>query len=882
MKKFRKITILTLLFSLVFATSCKGKNDNSTASGDNDDGQETIDEEEVGVLKNYLTGLDLKGYLGNNLKNNARYWQKDAYLNNPNIITQIAFANSASSSISLSSILGTDYFSVDSYYDIDIKEKDNTKYIGWTLKYVPSSFGDRDIRFSNDPDAKTYWPGCKELWIHVNNSEINDVTGLRVCFEDDSQGRESFNLIQGKTVKLYTSSTVTEVTIEANGYVSIPANFDGYIAIPFDNQHYECYWCEGGNRSVDITNVAQFQIAVKTTSAALNKTFYLNDFAIVGNIGGDPLPQGITHDQNYTYKVIWDISNVGPRINDSSSQPSGLYWYGEFVGKLLTGIAFTYKATKDGFLVDSANTIIENLKEAQGEDGYLGVFKGNARYSIGSTNWDLWNQYHCIVGLAEWYKITGNQDALDVAKKALDCIYNTFKNRSYLVNGGFETNRGIAHGYALMYQITKEQKYLDESERIIMQDCQDANGWYKTALRQGSFYRSSSARWEVLHMIMTLGILFEETQKLEYYEVMEHIWYDIQSTDIHNTGGFTTNEGAIGDPYRDGVIETCCTIAWCAFTNEFYKYSKAVEVVDELERSYYNGILGALLDDDKYCTYNTPQNGIRGLSGGYDGRRVKSQQDISFQYNPGSPDMNCCQANFARGIGQISEWACLTDGPALYLNYFGNCNISTQVNGVNVTINEVTSYPVNGNIKLTIKNLEQPSKFVLKIRIPSWSEGSTVTFNGKTHKAWAGQYFEIVKTWKNGDEVDVNLGMRLTGWYGDSSQAGYSSIYYGPILFALDEYYLNKYCPDVPFKKTNRLFVEDFQGVEVKNGNTINCWVYMDVPFGDSFIRLIDFASAGKYNGQSTPSSYYSWLLLGGFYPDNVSAIDIWKIPLLG
>ena len=103
----------------------------------------------------------------------------------------------------------------------------------------------------------------------------------------------------------------------------------------------------------------------------------------------------------------------------------------------------------------------------------------------------------------EWYEITGTQTAFRTAKKALDCVYETFKDRSYLVGGGFETNRGIAHGYAMMYQATGEQKYLDEAERIIQQDCQDANGWYKKALGGGHFYQASAARWEVLHMIMT-------------------------------------------------------------------------------------------------------------------------------------------------------------------------------------------------------------------------------------------------------------------------------------------------------------------------------------------------------------------------------------------
>ncbi|MBR1581701.1 MAG: glycoside hydrolase family 127 protein [Bacilli bacterium] len=874
MKKKKNVPALLLIGSLVFTYACKSnKTEENTSKTD-------YEESEIGVLKNYIKELDLKGFLGKNFKNNIKYWQKSAYKNNPNIITQIKKANENSNTSSLSEVLGQDYFGVDGYYDIDVVKKNDKNYIGFKLKSLPTSFGDRDFRFVNDINAITSWQGIKELWVYVDNSEIGATTGLRLCFEDNSVGRESYKLIDGKEVNLYKSNgEAIKASISEGGFVSIPANFEGYVALPFNKDYYECYWCEGGNRIIDSSCIAQFQIAIKGSSTSLNKTFRLADFAIVGSVAGNDLP--INTGTSDTYKVIWDINLLRERsIDDPMEQPSGLARYGEFVGKLLTGISFSYKATKDEELFNAATEIINELEEAQGEDGYLGVFKGQSRYSIGSANWDLWNQYHAVVGLLEWYKLTNNEKALTISKKCLDAIYETFKDRSYLVKGGFETNRAIAHAYALMYQVNKEEKYLNEAERIIMQDCQDQSGWYKTALRGGNFYRSSSARWEVLHMIMTLGILFEETKNEEYYNVLEQIWYDIQSTDIHNTGGFTTNEGAIGDPYKDGVIETCCTIAWCAFTNEFYKYSKKVEVLDELERSYFNGILGAQLDDDKYCSYNTPMNGIRGLSGGYDGRRVSSQQDISFQFNSGSPDMNCCQANFARGIGQIVEWACLTDGPSLYLNYYGNSTIKTSVNGASVTIKEVTSYPLNGNIKITIEGLEKPTPFKLKLRIPSWSFESIVKYDSKTHSATFNEYYEIDKVWKNGDEIELNLDLHFSTWLGERSQSGYASLYYGPILFTLDEYYLNKYCPQVLFSKNIVLNASNLEKLEVQNGNTINCLAYIDVPYNGNFVRLVDFASAGKYNGGSSPSSYYSWFIINGIDPVVLDPIDIWKNPL--
>ncbi len=632
--------------------------------------QDTI--EGATALKSNIKNMNLTGYVGTNIKNNVKFWQVSAYKNNKNIIDQIARAKTNTNGFE--NILGTDYFGVDKYFDIDIADKYGGKSMSWTLKSVPSDFGDRDIRFANDPAAQTNFTGAKELWIKIDASDTSSPTGVRTAFEENVVGRESYRLKNGVSVTLHTASDSTVVATDGGGYIPMPAGFDGYVSMPLDETHFTRYFNEGGNGKLDLSAVVQFQLSVKGDVGMIGKTLYMDEFAIVGDVDGKALP--VSGGGNDTYKVVWDMSALSAKSDyDASSLP----WYGEFAGKLLTGIAYSYKIYPNAELKTAADEIVTDLKTAQGDDGYLGVFVGGARYSISVSNWDLWNQYHCITGLLEWHKLTGNADALTVAKKAIDCIYETFKDRSYIVAGGFETNRGIAHGYAQMYQATKDVKYLNEAERIIQNDCMDENGWYKTALRGGHFYQTSSNRWEVLHMIMTLGILYEETGNGEYYNVMSQIWEDILQTDIHNGGGFTTDESAQGDPYREGVIETCCTISWLAFTNEYYKYNKSVAVADEFERSYYNAMLGSLLDTDKYCTYNTPMNGVQGSCGYYDGRRVTSQQDISFQYNSGSPDMNCCQANLARGLGQLSEWAAVSDGDKLYLNYFGNSKIETEV-----------------------------------------------------------------------------------------------------------------------------------------------------------------------------------------------------------
>ncbi|MBE6638699.1 MAG: hypothetical protein E7616_04495 [Ruminococcaceae bacterium] len=800
------------------------------------------------ALKSNIQNMNLAGYVGENLIANVKNWQIDAYENNRGIIEQIAIVNYADK-LAIDHILGTDYFGVDGYYAIDIVNNGNGNALGWKLKHVPSSYSDRDHKFANDLSTLTDWSGASDLCVMADASAIQSQVMVRIAFEENTVGRESYKLKNGATVYLIQDGKEEGVTVKSDGYVPLPTGFVGKIRMPLNTDTFYCYWQESSNHTFDLSKVVQFQLSVWGDSKMIGKTFLLDDFSILGSFGE---------------KVVWDFENVGKRGTGGNVGNGNIQkWYGEFVGKLLNGMAYGYKATANADLKAAALQIIDELAAAQGKDGYLGVFIGNARYSIASNNWDLWNQYHCISGLLEWYKITENEKPLNVAKKALDCIYETFKDRSYIVSGGFETNRGIAHGYAQMYQITKDQKYLNEAIRIIEEDCKNnAGGWYPMALAGKEFADSNCLRWEVLHMVMTLGILFEETGNKEYYEVMSAVWESVLKTDVHNAGTFTTNEGACGNPYAEGIVETCCTIAWAAFTNEYYKYNQSVRVADELERSYFNGILASLLDDNKYCTYNTPVNGIEGSAsfhgGGYDGRRVPSQKDIALQYNTASPDMNCCQANYARGIGQISEWAVVGKGTELYLNYYGPSSIVTKVDGKAITLTQTTEYPLNGTVKLVISGLTADTTFTLKLRIPTWGYGSKVTHDGKTQIAENGKYYEVTKTWKNGDEILIDLAMSFTYWVGEKEQSGLTSIFYGPILLTLDNYYAPSCDQSTVFDLPN------IESAKLSKGEMGGAWITADVTVDGATVRLVDFASAGKYNGRSEPATYWSWLKVQG------------------
>ena len=86
-------------------------------------------------------------------------------------------------------------------------------------------------------------------------------------------------------------------------------------------------------------------------------------------------------------------------------------------------------------------------------------------------------------------------------------------------------------------------------------------------------------------------------------------------------------------------------------TTEMLKLTGNSVVADELELSTLNSALGMHSPTGRWATYNTPMDGVR----------KASAHDIVFQSREGTPELNCCSVNSARGLGLLSEWAVMRD-----------------------------------------------------------------------------------------------------------------------------------------------------------------------------------------------------------------------------
>ncbi len=458
-----------------------------------------------------------------------------------------------------------------------------------------------------------------------------------------------------------------------------------------------------------------------------------------------------------------------------------LPWSGEFAGKYLTGAVQIHRLTHDPALKKYLAQFVTKLVQVQADDGYLGPFPQDNRLEGKGGTWDAWGHYHIMLGLLLWHEDTGDKQALQCAVKIGDLLCRKFlgTGKRIVDTGEADKNHAAVDSLCLLYEATKTPAYLELARQIADQEFQDnrAGDYLRVALAGKEYYQGPKPRWESLHSIQGLAELYRITGDEKYRKAFEAIWWSIVKLDRHNNGGFSSGEQAQGNPYHPGAIETCCTVAWIAMSVDMLRLSGNSIVADELELSTLNQVLGYQHRSGTWCTYNTPMEGVR----------IPSTTDIAFQIRPGSEQINCCSANAPRGFGMISDWALMTDGRGLVVNWYGPSTISAKLNGTTVAIEQQTEYPRDGRIVLTVSP-EKALRFGLKLRIPHWSANSRVQVNGQAvAEVKAGAYLVLDREWKSGDRVQVDLDMSFHYWVGERESAGKTSIYRGPLLLVYEE-----------------------------------------------------------------------------------------------
>jgi DUF1680 family protein len=459
-------------------------------------------------------------------------------------------------------------------------------------------------------------------------------------------------------------------------------------------------------------------------------------------------------------------------------------WAGEFAGKYLLSAVQSLRLTGNAELEKVVATFVAELLATQGSDGSLGM----------PLAWDLWGQYHVILGLLRWHERTGDVDALTACRRAANLMCARYLGRAFAITadhpGDDEKNQAVAHVLALLYEHTGEGSYLALVRAIEVEWTHPPCGnFVENALAGRDFFAGTRPRWESLHDVQAIAELYFITGDVRYRAAFAQIWSNIRERDRHATGGFSSGEAATGDPYDPRYIETCGTVAWMAITIDMLRMTADSRVADELELSLFNAILGAQSPDGRLWTYHTPMGGIpvgTFTPAAQLGYRLPAYYDLAWQSRDRYPQLSCCAANGPRGIGCVSEWAVMRASDAIIVNYYGaSTAIVSAPDNTRVTLTQTTGYPFDGAVRMAVSPSREAS-FTIRLRIPAWSGVTEVDVNGVRQSCAPGTYCELSRNWSPGDAINLKFDMSIRQIAGENNARALSATYRGPLLLTYD------------------------------------------------------------------------------------------------
>ena len=140
------------------------------------------------------------------------------------------------------------------------------------------------------------------------------------------------------------------------------------------------------------------------------------------------------------------------------------------VAKWLEAVGFVLAAGPDEELERTADQVIDIIAKAQCPDGYLNtdftIREPEKRWGDLCEGHELYTAGHMMEAAVAYYMGTGKRKFLDVMLRFADLICDTFGAEDGKIHG-YPGHQEVEIGLIKLYQVTGEQKYLEQAKYFI-------------------------------------------------------------------------------------------------------------------------------------------------------------------------------------------------------------------------------------------------------------------------------------------------------------------------------------------------------------------------------------------------------------------------------
>ena len=461
-------------------------------------------------------------------------------------------------------------------------------------------------------------------------------------------------------------------------------------------------------------------------------------------------------------------------------------WIGEHAGKWLYAATKAAYRSNDDSLKNNIHKVADFLISTQCKNGYIGSYTDSIRFYANPVNpqksWDVWNSAYIMSGFLEMYRVWHESKYLEATERMAGLIMNTFnKGGKSLANSGYYDGlaaNGIMYQFVDLYEITNDKRYLDFAEYCV-DNLEKRPG---TEIISRNLYKYDVAQidhgkmYEMIRVLLGIAKLYEVTGNDTLLQVVNNAWNEIHEYHLSPLGapwGGVYENGQhlekfnvryVFSPY--GYSETCAVMVWFRFNKEMFKLTGDIKYVNELEKTAYNGILGAQFPDGLTWTYHSRPNGERTECGPF----------------------ACCSSSGPIVLEEIPEVIYTLKEDGLMINIFTQSAYEFEKDGSRIMVKQETDYPFDGKVKIALKS-EGEKEFNAYVRIPEWAEGTIISWGDKTLTSAGDEYVKVSIDEK---EAVIILDIPIN-WQVHKKVKKYN--YKGNYLFHNEEYFYLKRGP---------------------------------------------------------------------------------------
>lgn len=461
---------------------------------------------------------------------------------------------------------------------------------------------------------------------------------------------------------------------------------------------------------------------------------------------------------------------LGILEEESDMQPQHAWWNSETQSNWLDGLLRTSIMVGDDEKVRKAVKFLEERIATQEEDGYIGIYKKEIRYSQGTENGELWAQATLMRALLAYYEYTKDDQILEKIKKALDLTmerypigesrpFSTEKENLSTCCGGLSHGLTITDAYLELYRITHEKKYLEYCVFLYEDFSEEKN--LESDLSAEDL-NAVPVRFKA-HGVHT----YEHLRALSIYSfVTGRYWFlgqYLKALELYlNPSGAPAGDEWIRP---QGADPTVTGYEYCSIHELLHSYCLLLQITgkrewaDRTEWLFFNAGLGARHPKESAIAYLKSDNSYSMASAFQVPQpHCNCQQQTRYKYSPVHQDVAvCCVPNAGRIMPYYLQNMWQKRGNIFTKTLYGPSIVRIELEGCYVCIEERSAYPEGAAITILV-SVSKKVFFELRFRKPAWWK--SVTIEGTAYEEEE-DFLIVRREWEGKTELKLRFGQEL-------------------------------------------------------------------------------------------------------------------------